>query len=331
MKKVILLTLMMPYLASGQIIESAGTGSVIISEIMADPSPPVGLPAREYIEVHNRNSFPVSLEGWKYVSGESIVLLPQVEIGPLEYLILVHENYRNEYLSMGRCAGLKQFPVLTDGGKTLRLLDAAGKLIHGVEYSVSWYGEKLKAEGGWSLEMIDCNHPFSGSANWRASRSPTGGTPGKVNSVDGLNPDDYFAGIINVFPFDDMHLLVQFSEPVLILEGDPGAVRVNGSPVGSVVHQDPLFSTFIATTSAPVSEGKVHSLAVEDRISDFSGNKARRKDFLFGLPSKAEKGDILFNELFFNPADDGYDYLELVNVSEKILDASDLYLASVSE
>ena len=53
--------------------------------------------------------------------------------------------------------------------------------------------------------------------------------------------------------------------------------------------------------------------------------------FSFGLSEPAEPGDILFNELLFNPLPGDPDYLELYNSSEKILDASRLELVSVND
>ena len=53
--------------------------------------------------------------------------------------------------------------------------------------------------------------------------------------------------------------------------------------------------------------------------------------FSFGLSEPAEPGDILFNELLFNPLPGDPDYLEFYNSSEKILDASRLELVSVND
>ena len=54
-------------------------------------------------------------------------------------------------------------------------------------------------------------------------------------------------------------------------------------------------------------------------------------DFNFGLTEPAEQGDILFNEVLFNPLPGDPDYLELYNCSEKIIDASRLQVVSVND
>ena len=50
---------------------------VVIDEIMADPSPQVGLPANEWIELRNISSLPVNLQGW---------VMPQARAGPFRDL-----------------------------------------------------------------------------------------------------------------------------------------------------------------------------------------------------------------------------------------------------
>ena len=101
-------------------------------------------------------------------------------------------------------------------------------LIHGVEYSSDWYQDELKSNGGWSLEMIDTGFPFYDQANWKASVSKKGGTPGSVNSVSESNPDISFLGIQNVFPEDSSVIEVSFSEPVFNLEGNLKVLEIGG-------------------------------------------------------------------------------------------------------
>ena len=76
------------------------------------------------------------------------------------------------------------------------LLTDEDRLIHAIQYEKSWFGNELKASGGWSLEMIDENNPCTGKLNWTASGSPNGGTPGSVNSMVAANPDEQAPGLL---------------------------------------------------------------------------------------------------------------------------------------
>ena len=54
-------------------------------------------------------------------------------------------------------------------------------------------------------------------------------------------------------------------------------------------------------------------------------------DFSFGISEPAEPGDILFNEVLFNPMPGDPDYLELFNRSGKVIDASRLEIISLND
>ena len=51
--------------------------------------------------------------------------------------------------------------------------------------------------------------------------------------------------------------------------------------------------------------------------------------FEFGLPEKAAESDVVINEVLFNPADDGVDFVEIYNRSEKIIDIKELKLGTI--
>ena len=55
--------------------EEAGTYSLVISEIMADPHPSVALPDAEYLEIFNRGPSPVSLAGYRLLFGDNLKIL----------------------------------------------------------------------------------------------------------------------------------------------------------------------------------------------------------------------------------------------------------------
>ena len=52
--------------------------------------------------------------------------------------------------------------------------------------------------------------------------------------------------------------------------------------------------------------------------------------FQFGIHEPADKNEIVINEVLFNPADNGVDFVEIYNNSEKIIDLADLLLGEVN-
>jgi hypothetical protein len=309
----------------------AETGDVIISEIMADPLPEVSLPGKEYLEIINRTEFSFNLKNWELSSEDQDVLFPETTINPLEIMIICLSQDTSFFSKYGRVTGLNQFPSLTDGGRIICWSDSSGNLIHGVEYSSDWYGDELKSKGGWSLEMIDTRFPFYHEGNWIASSSRKGGTPGLVNSVSRNNPDISFYGVQNVFPGDSINITVSFSEPVFNLSENIKSIKVGGKGIIDLYPTDPLFREFNINTADPLRRGEIYQFDISGGIKDFAGNGMLNGNFNFGLPEPPEPGDILFNELLFNPLPGDPDYIELFNSSGKVIDASRLQLVSVND
>lgn len=351
MKKVILLALMMPCLASGQNTEYPGfrgdfslivetragsevkgpkPGDVVITEIMADPSPVVSLPAKEYIEIHNRSLIPYNLKGWMLSDGNGRCYFPETIIPPGDYFIVCQIQDTNLFRSYGKTMGVKSFPALTDAGKLLYITDQEHNLVHGVEYSPDWYGDVMKDGGGWSLEMTDENYPFFQEGNWRASISDDGGTPGRKNSVSRSNPDVLFTGFANIFPIDDHTLSVRFPESVAMPADWRECLTVKGNQVDSVFTSDPLLRTYTVILDAPLETGKIYTMSAGKEVTDFAGNQMQQDEFEFGIPEGARPGDVSFNELLFNPFPGEPDYIEFYNRSPRIVNAPALLLVSVS-
>jgi hypothetical protein len=351
MKKVILLALMMPCLASGQNTEYPGfrgdfslivetragsevkgpkPGDVVITEIMADPSPVVSLPAKEYIEIHNRSLIPYNLKGWMLSDGNGRCYFPETIIPPGDYFIVCQIQDTNLFRSYGKTMGVKSFPALTDAGKLLYITDQERNLVHGVEYSPEWYGDVMKDGGGWSLEMIDENYPFFQEGNWKASVSDAGGTPGRKNSVSRPNPDELFTGFANVFPIDDHTLSIRFQESVSIPAECKECLTIEGNSVDSVFASDPLLRAYTVILAAPLKTGEIYIMSAGTEVTDFAGNPMQQDEFGFGIPEEVRPGDVSFNELLFNPFPGEPDYIEFYNRSPRIVNAPALLLVSVS-
>ncbi len=349
MKKVILLVMFLPLQAFSQIvikyplqnkpqapaeelINSTGAmcGDVIISEIMPDPDPPVSLPQREYIEIHNRSGSYIGLEKWHLCSGDNCITFPRVEIKPGEYIILCSQTDTIKFRDYGRVIGFKSFPSLPGEKGVVFINDDKGKFIHGIEYTSDWYGDRLKEDGGWSLEIMDTDYPFYTVNNWKASDSGTGGTPGRKNSVSGTNPDQTFYGIENVFPSDSLKVGILFSESLPFLPEKQGSVSIGRMEIADISVTDPLYRCFDIRLAEPLEKGAIYSFVISGDLTDFAGNQAIKGSFRFGLPENAGRKDVVFNELLFNPLPDCCDFFELANTSEKIIDASQLFTASIN-
>ncbi len=307
----------------------AKTGDIIISEIMADPDPAVSLPAEEYIEILNRSGSEINLKSWKLATDAQSYSFPPMIIDPQEYIIVCPVRDTSLFNHYGRTAGMHSFPSLTDRGRVIALLDSSGNLIHGLEYSSKWYHDLLKSEGGWSLEIIDKDYPFYQDDNWTSSVSRSGGTPGKINSVSRSNPDTWFTGVTNVFADDSVTLSLGFSETITGVDVLPVELKVEKNEIKKITQTGFLPREFSLKISSPLEKGIIYSIASGNEIRDFAGNRAEISKFSFGLPEIAGKGDIIFNELLFNPFPGEPDFAEFYNNSDRIVDVARLMIASV--
>ncbi len=307
---------------------------VVINEIMADPSPPVGLPDWEYLELFNTTDFDIDLSGWKLLIGSTEKLFVDVNIAAHGFLILGHKDASPELIFAGPFYGFSSF-ALTNSGQQLVLMNPQGAVISAIIYSDVWYNDPIKKDGGWSLEQIDPANACGGKNNWTASTSQQGGTPGAVNSVDDANPDvtPPFAQRIEIA--DTATLILHFSESMDSLqmasanlyEVQPGALRpVTAQPFF------PHYQKVILQFATPFSATTIYTLSLTGNISDCAGNPVdQTKTVQFGLPAHVAPQDVVINEVLFNPKDDfvtGVDFVEIYNRSDKIIDLSKMMLAT---
>ena len=111
------------------------------------------MPDVEFIEIFNRSENTASLDGWSLSDGSSIMRLPETVIAPGEYVILTSDS--SLFPSNIKSIGSSDFPSLNNSDDNLTLTDSSGKTIDSVHYSIDWYREDQKKDGGWSLELID--------------------------------------------------------------------------------------------------------------------------------------------------------------------------------
>ncbi len=154
-----------------------------INELFPDPSPEVGLPLREYIELYNCESRDVDLSGWSISDPSGKSVFPNYVIPAKSYVIICNISDTALYKPFGSVLGLKTLPSLNNSSDSIRLKNKADRLIHDVNYSLTWYRNPVKSQGGWSLENINPYEDCHEMINWTAAISSIGGTPGTKNSV----------------------------------------------------------------------------------------------------------------------------------------------------
>ncbi len=100
---------------------------LLITEIMADEDPQVGLPKAEYIEIYNTTNSPLNLGTVKLSDATATINLPSFLLAPNKYLILTATSKVDSMatVSGGRqnVLGVTSFPSLNNTGEKLVLRD----------------------------------------------------------------------------------------------------------------------------------------------------------------------------------------------------------------
>ncbi len=306
--------------------------TIVVSEIMSKPSPVVGLPDAKYVEIYNRSDNAVSLSGWKISLGSTTKPLPSVIIGAQSFLVLTAADNAFMFEGFENVVGVDGFPSFAQGGTTISLSDKNGNIVHTLTFSSSWHDDNFKAQGGYSLEMVDLNNPCEGAANWRSTLNNRGGTPGTQNSVNASNPDRTMPYPTDAEVVNDT-VVVYFSEVVLpeMISTQNFSVEEFGNPT-FVKIIEPQLTVVKMKFSAEIQRGKVYMLNISENITDCSGNNVEvNTQIRFGIGVQAEYNDLAINELLFNPYSGGSDFVELYNRSDKVIDLKDLWISNTND
>jgi hypothetical protein len=303
---------------------------LVFTEIMADPTPPFGLPEYEYLEMHNRSGFSLKIEGLRLKIGGSEHILPSDTIQPGDFLVLCDDDAVENMQHLTRVIGISSFS-LPNSGTSLLLSDTSGNTICYIDYDLSWYKNDDKADGGWSLEMIDINNPCKDCENWAGSVDASGGTPGRQNSHAAIGAGGL--RILKACCISETEIETEFSESLDSLDASDVsnylAEPYPGNPV-SAIPISPGYRSVRLQFSAPFAAGQVYSLKVKTGAENCIGQELTTElESSFALAEPAGPFDIILNEILFNPAGEGVDYVEIYNRSAKAIDLSELSLASV--
>jgi hypothetical protein len=308
--------------------------ALVITELYPDPDSRSAIPVSEFIELKNVSGSTINLKGWKITDGSSSATISvSLDLKPDSFLVVCPQSAANSFRAFGSAIGITGFPSLNNDEDRVSLYDPAGNLVHHVHYDDSWYLNDVKKQGGWTLEIIDPLNFCSGSSNWKASEQGKGGTPGFVNSVNRSNPDEQPPAVLKSYSKDSLTIVVVFDEP---LDSIPAANISNyrftaiNHLILKAIPTGPSFEEVQLVMNAAMKPGDFDELTIS-RLTDCAGNPIGSLNKVkCGIAVAPGRNDVILNELLFDPAPGGYDYVELYNRSKKVIDLRDIMLASRS-
>ena len=307
--------------------------AVTINEILADPSPIVGLPNTEFIELRNNSKQPINLYKWKIDNGSTTsTISTQFMLGADSLVVLCTKAQAVFFGTQISTIGLSSFPTLSNDGDLITLSSADGKTMHAVEYEKKWYNNTIKSEGGWSLEMIDPYRPCDKN-NWTGSIHFSGGTPGKENSVIKKGGTTEKIEAMQCIALDQHKIILHLSQGADSLS----LTNIKNYAIGNeknipekATAIPPLFNKAELYIKNPLLPNTIYELTASSimRCNSKISDSVRINT---GLVKMADEKDLSINEILFDPPTYGSDYIEIHNKSLSVINAKEIYLSNKNE
>ncbi|MDR1407263.1 MAG: lamin tail domain-containing protein [Tannerella sp.] len=156
--------------------DTSNPGDMIISEVMANPMGLTDFPETEYVEIFNASGEDLSLNGWTFVYGNTVVPLPEATLPTGSYAVLYRAGRDIFVESGGLDIPVAAFPSsLVNTGRTLKIVNSLGITIDSVDYAAATPAR------AWERDA---------AGDFYLSNDPRGGTPGAANSPKDIPPPD---------------------------------------------------------------------------------------------------------------------------------------------
>ena len=303
---------------------------VVITEIMADPTPLVGLPDFEYVEIYNVSSDTIKCSDLQLIVGTKSYALPQGNLYPQEFLCVISNKAQTYFSDSLHFAYLKTFPAITNSGQTIGIL-YKDVLISSVTFSEDWYHDDFKQDGGWSLEKIDVENFSETPDNWNSSKNRSGGTPGFINSVAQENSDFIAPTIASIQIVSDSVLQITFSENIDIEQYMQNCNIDDTLTFCNATTIDNSMSKYELLLNNPLEEKPKYVLSLREDCTDLAGNPFEPNQYIFAkTDSLLQRNAVVINEVLFNPLSGNASFVELYNNSNSYFDLSQMYFSNGS-
>ena len=217
---------------------------------------------------------------------------------------------------------------MNNSGDLLQLFDDSANAIDVVNYSRDWYGNDAFDDGGFSLEQKNPNLPCTNAFNWSYSTDPVGGTPGLTNSIFNNAPDTKSPQLERTLVNSSFVVDLIFSESVNATAQALGNYTFSPTlTLGSATIIDADSTRVQLFFSAALDTGVIYTVTINN-VNDCSGNGGSNLSGTFALPQQAQPGDVIINEILFDPFTGGSDFVEVYNRSDRVISLQNWTIAN---
>lgn len=300
---------------------------LVINEIMPAPRSDQDLPNVEYIELFNLGDSEYRMEGIQLSNSRSTTFLGDFWIGSGEFLILAPESQAVQFESFGKVLAVKSWPTLLNSGDQLSIKSDDGSLIDQISYSTSTWGGSDFANGGYSLEVTNPFFRCDNSFYLKSSQAEARGTPGSQNSVFDLAENQAAPELLSGYFKDSTTVSLLFSSPFL---QNLSLENFQISPllqVDSLVYESAV--EILILLQNPANSNQLYLLQLNG-LQDCFGDELDSQSIELVRPEPPEPGDVIINEVLFNPKTGDPKFVEIRNSTQKFINLEGFALANLN-
>jgi len=297
---------------------------VVINEIMYAPSSP----EPEWIELYNTTADSVNIKNWKITDNTGVKITVTTQdryIRAKGFVVLTHDSaFFAVRPGVPSPVIVLNLPALNNTGDAVVIFDSRNIAMDSLTYTPSWGGS-----GGRSLERILPDGPSTDQANWGTSVDPSGGSPGRSNSLT-QKDNDLALRTVTVspaFPSDGDN--VTLTARVANAGKNPAGLYAvaffedaNGDSAGQeseLISRVPSTATLQPGDSADFGVQVLNvalGLHRDVVVIEYGGdedllNNTRVVPLAVGLPQKS----VVINEIMYAPSGGEPEWIEIYNTS----------------
>lgn len=300
---------------------------LVINEIMPAPRADQDLPNVEYIELFNAGDSEYRLEGVQLSNSRNTTILGEHWIGPGEFLILVQESQTIQFESFGKVLPVKSWPTLLNSGDQISIKSDVGLLIDQISYLTSSWGGSDFANGGYSLEVPDPFFLCENSTQLKASIDSKRGTPGAENSVFDPTFEIRNPQLKSAYFKDSLQVTLTFTDPILPRLQKEDLVFSPTLSVDSLIFNSAV--EIRVRLDSPATANQEYKMILSGLLDCF-GNNIPDLETILILSSAPQPGELIINEVLFDPKTGSPKFVEIKNTSQKYLNLENLALANLN-
>jgi hypothetical protein len=294
---------------------SASWRDILITEVLADPEPIVGLLNAEGLELCNMSDLAIDLSQWKLQTSTKELQLDSMILLASTCIWLT---------DIGNCGDIENcleldWPshFLPNESENLRLYQWDEELIDRINYSNEDFQHSIKASGGWSLEKS-----FSSSCpeldEWTESSEAMGGSPGEWNSILSIDTNESIVQTqISKHSFlQSNQLLFTWSKPILNI--DSLSILIDGYQVDSIFLSPTSEEELLVFLPFSIKADVQSEIQIQGSVQFCGGHTQIDTALEINLPIPQRAQLWTFTEILYAPGNsDAPEFIEIMNNSNR--------------